>query len=42
MLYQYLPYRKMTQLYAYRHYIFIFFSTMVYHGVLKIGPCALW
>ena len=41
VLCQSLPYRKVTQLYTYKHSVSIFFSIMVYPSRLDIVPCAI-
>ena len=38
---QSLLYSRVTQLSTYRHSFLIFFSIMVYHGILNIVPCAI-
>lgn len=41
MLYSFLLYSKVIELYVYI-FFFTFFSIMVYHKLLNMAPCALW
>ena len=42
MLYYFLMYNKVIQIYMYIYkFFFIFLSTMVYYRIFSIGPCAI-